>query len=175
LYICVEGSTACLMLATEAIQADDTTFLYQLYCSTRADEIAAWGWTATQAEPFLRMQFDAQRRGYALQTPGAENCIVRVGDEDAGRVLVDRSGDEFLLVDIALLPQFRGAGIGTRLIRWLQAKAASAGVRIRLHVERSNRALRLYDRLGFVEAADDGVYLEMIWRPHAAIAGHVGG
>jgi ribosomal protein S18 acetylase RimI-like enzyme len=159
------------MLAIEAVQADDTAFLYQLYCDTRADEIAAWGWTAAQVEPFLRMQFDAQRRGYALQMPDAEHRIVRVGGEDAGRIVVDRTGDEFLLVDVALLPQFRGTGIGTQLLRQLQAEAVSAGVPVRLHVEKSNRALRLYERLGFVAAADDGVYLEMTWRPHAALIG----
>lgn len=142
---------------------NDAAFLYRLYRSTRADEIAAWGWTPEQAEPFLRMQFDAQRRSQACQMPNGEQRIVQVAGQDAGRTLVDRSGAAFLLADVVLLPEFRGAGIGTQLLRQLQADAASAAVPVRLHVAKTNRAWRLYERLGFAVTADDGVYLEMAW------------
>ncbi len=37
------------------------------------------------------------------------------------------------------------------------------GVPVRLHVETFNRALRLYERLGFRPIAESSIYLEMEW------------
>ena len=55
-------------------------------------------------------------------------------------------------------------GIGTTLLHGLQSEAAAAGKPLRLHVERFNPALRLYERLGFQQIEDRGVYLFMEWR-----------
>ena len=79
-------------------------------------------------------------------------------------MIVDRSGDEIHLVDIALLPEFRGQGIGTRLLEVVQTEAEAAGLPVGLSVAKDNRALNLYGRLGFCRMADDGVYLKMEWR-----------
>ena len=59
-------------------------------------------------------------------------------------------------VDIALLPRYCNRGIGTRLLRELQSEAAAAGKPLRIHVERVNPALRLYERLGFRQIEDRG-------------------
>jgi ribosomal protein S18 acetylase RimI-like enzyme len=85
----------------------------------------------------------------------------------AGRLIVDRSGKDILLIDIALLPQFRNAGIGSVLMKQVMAEAARAQKPLKLHVEKFNRARRLYDRLGFSTAGDNGIYLEMVWKPES--------
>jgi GNAT superfamily N-acetyltransferase len=66
--------------------------------------------------------------------------------------------------DIALLPEYCNRGIGTTLLRDLQSEAAAAGKPLRIHVERFNPTLRLYERLGFRQIDDRGVYLFMEWR-----------
>ena len=58
----------------------------------------------------------------------------------------------------------RNRGIGTRLLRELQEEARSAGKPLRIHVERFNPALRLYERLGFRQTEDKGIYLFLEWR-----------
>ena len=68
-------------------------------------------------------------------------------------------------MDIALLPEHRGAGIGSAVLRGLLAEAAAAGKPVRIHVERLNPARRLYERLGFAPIEDKGVYYLMEWRP----------
>jgi len=68
-------------------------------------------------------------------------------------------------VDIAVLPPYRNAGIGTAILRDPLADAAAAQKPVRIHVEKFNPALRLYERLGFVPIADIGVYLFMEWAP----------
>ncbi len=83
---------------------------------------------------------------------------------------MDRRDDEIDLVDIALLPGARGRGIGGALIVELCREGARDGRPVRLRVERTNPALRLYRRLGFVEIGDDNVYALMEWTPRPAAA-----
>ena len=52
---------------------------------------------------------------------------------------VARWADEIRIVDIALLPEYRGAGIGTPLLGELEDEAAAAGKPLSIHVERLNR------------------------------------
>jgi len=68
-------------------------------------------------------------------------------------------------MDIALLPEYRGRGVGGALLADLMAEASAGAIPLTIHVERFNRALRLYERLGFVPVADKGVYLLLQWSP----------
>jgi len=84
---------------------------------------------------------------------------------------VERRAALMRIIDIALLPQFRGAGVGTRLLRDLLEEAAAQGATVALHVECHNPARRLYERLGFELCTDDAdtgadaVYVAMRWSP----------
>jgi len=78
---------------------------------------------------------------------------------------VDRSDAEMRIMDIALLPEFRGRGIGRTLMEELLAEAKAAGLPVGLHVEATNAAKRLYERLGFRVVEDVGVYERMEWAP----------
>lgn len=144
---------------------EDEDFLYQLYCSTRIQEVAAWGWSPEQQETFLRMQFKAQQQHYAARFLQPRHVIIEKEEERIGRLYVDQDPTEFVLVDISLLPEYRGAGIGGYLIGKLQEDAARLNRPVRLHVLRGNPASRLYGRLGFVRVGVDGVYSEMVWHP----------
>ena len=68
-------------------------------------------------------------------------------------------------MDIAILPEFRGAGAGTRLLKALQEEAAAGGKSLSIHVEGFNPAMRLYERLGFRAVEDRDPYVFMEWRP----------
>jgi ribosomal protein S18 acetylase RimI-like enzyme len=111
------------------------------------------------------MQFTAQDRYYHDQMPDASYHVVLVDGEAAGRLYVDRREDEIHVIDIALLPEHRGHGLGTSLMREVLAEADAAGKRVTIHVERFNPALRLYERLGFAQIEDQGVYLLLDRRP----------
>ena len=141
--------------------ADDEPFLLEVYASTRLQELEPFGWDDNQKRAFIRMQFLARERTY----PRGDNRIILLNGRPIGRMLVDRSETGVLLRDIALLTEYRNAGIGSRLIQGLMKEAASAGQPIRLHVLASSPAVRLYERLGFRRSGDDGAYLEMKWIP----------
>ena len=113
------------------------------------------------------MQFDAQDAHYREHYAGATYEVIEVDGVPAGRLYVHRRPKEIRLVDIALLPRFRGTGIGTRLLAELIAEAKGRGVSLTIHVEMSNPARRLYERLGFAPVEEHGVYLLMERRPEA--------
>jgi len=105
------------------------------------------------------MQFQAQTDWYRDHYADASFDVVLVDGEPAGRLYVHRGDREIRIVDIALLPEHRGSGIGTSLLHDLLAEADALGKSVTIHVERLNPALRLYERLGFALAEDKGVYL----------------
>lgn len=146
---------------------DDREFLFRLYASTRQDELSVVPWSDEQKESFLRSQFDAQTRSWGVDFPDASFNVIEVGGERAGRLYVQQREEELRIVDIALLPEYRGQGIGRVLLEQILAQARESGRAVRIHVEKNNPAYRLYLRLGFRMSMDKGVYDLLEWRPGA--------
>jgi GNAT superfamily N-acetyltransferase len=149
-------------------EADDA-FFARVYASTREEDVTRMGFGEEERAAFVAQQFAAQSAHYARCYGGASYSVVVVDGVDAGRLIVADLADEVLIVDVALLPAFRGRGVGTRLLGPLLAEADAAGRTVGIHVERFNPAQRLYERLGFVAGDDDGVYRKME-RPPAAFS-----
>jgi ribosomal protein S18 acetylase RimI-like enzyme len=119
-------------------------------------------WDEPTKRAFLAQQFEAQDVHYKRHYPDASFELIELDGEPAGRLYVDRRDGEIHIIDIALLPPFRGRGIGAGLLGELIGEADASGRKLSIHVERENRARPLYERLGFTVAADDGgVYLLM--------------
>lgn len=127
----------------------DLPFLRAVYASTRTDEMRLTGWDAAQIDAFLTMQFTAQHRYYTENYTHARFDVIEQDGVGVGRLYVADWETTIRIIDIALLPDFRGRGIGTRLITDLFARADQRGVTVSIHVEPNNPARRLYERLGF--------------------------
>lgn len=139
----------------------DIPFLMALFASTREEELARTPWSPEQKSGFLAMQFNAQRAHYRTHMSGAEWIILLRQGSPIGRLYLHWLRDSIDLIDIALVPAWRGMGVGSAIMQRLLALSDRVGKPIWLFVERFNPALRLYTRLGFVEVKDDDVYLEM--------------
>lgn len=144
---------------------DDREFLFLLYASTRAEEMEMVSWTEAEKEAFLRFQFDAQSKYYAEQYPEAKFDIIELRGEPVGRLYVARLEAEIRLIDIALVPEHRGRGLGGELMASILAQGTTSGLPVTIHVEFNNPAMRLYQRLGFAKIEERGVYWLMEWRP----------
>ena len=151
------------LIVLRPITPGDDSFLAGLYASTRAEELSVTAWSDEEKAVFCRRQFDAQSAHYVENYPGASLQVIERAGEPIGRLYVARWKREIRIMDIALLPAWRGTGIGTHLLRELQDEAGAAGKTLSIHVERFNPALRLYQRLGFQQVEDKGVYLLMSW------------
>ena len=150
------------------VTPQDGALLCRIYASTRAEELAPLPWPQAHKDAFLRMQFEAQHAHYQQHYPDAAFLVVMRGEEPLGRLYLHRREHALRIVDIALLPEHRGTGLGGALLRELLEESAAAGRKVSIHVERNNRALGLYQRLGFRTVQDDGgVYLLLEWTPPA--------
>ncbi len=154
-------------LELRPVVAADEPFLRRLYASTRAEEMALVVWSEVEKRAFCDMQFDLQDRHYRAHHPEASFDLVLVDGKPAGRVTVDRSGRRLHVVDIAVLPEFRDRGIASELLGQLLEEARAARVPVVLEVEVQNRALRLYQRLGFMVTNTVGIHHELTWQPEA--------
>ena len=120
-------------------------------------------WTDRQKDEFLRMQFNAQHNFYHEQFSSAQFDIIEFYNDTIGRLYVDRRPDEIRIIDIALLPEHRGKGIGGELMQSLLEEASGSNKSVSIHVEHNNPAMHLYQRLGFRHVRDEGVYFFMRW------------
>ncbi len=150
-------------------RSEDEEFLFQVYASTRADEMALVTWDEKQKDAFLRMQFNAQAHHYRIEYPNAEWKIILRDQTPIGRLIVNRGADTILLMDITLLPEHRNLGFGTALVRDLMNEASATNKPLRLHVEIFNPAQHLYDRLDFQKISEVGIYVEMEWLRSSAV------
>ncbi|CAJ0822209.1 GNAT family N-acetyltransferase [Ralstonia flaminis] len=140
----------------------DQPFLLHLYGTTREAELQATGWTDAQKAHFVQMQFDAQQRAY-FAYPDAEFFVIEQDGALVGRLYLQQREEALLIIDISLVPQRCGLGIGSAVLSAVFAQALAVGKRVQLHVERFNPALRLYQRMGFRPVEDKGVYLFLEW------------
>jgi GNAT superfamily N-acetyltransferase len=140
---------------------EDGALLMAIYRSTRQREIAAFGWTEDEVDTFVKFQFEAQSGYYARSFPDAEHSVVMVDGTPAGRLLVERSGNEVHVVDISLLPAFQRGGLGGQLVHTLLEEAETIGARVTCQVASGNEARLFWDRLGFVARDDNGAYVSM--------------
>ena len=144
--------------------AADLPFLRILYRTSRERELAPLPWTEAQKQAFCDLQFDAQLTGYRNAFPGAEHLIIcSPQGESVGRLITTWTAEGLRVIDISLLPDFRGRGWGARIIERQLEAAAARGLDVRLSVDKTNPALALYRRLGFAVAAEQGFRFQMIW------------
>jgi GNAT superfamily N-acetyltransferase len=152
-------------LALRPVLQEDEDFLFEVYASTRMDELTHTGWDDAQKLSFLKLQFAAQQQYYRDRFSGGEHHIILVDDLPAGRIYVSKSDEEIRILDITVLPRYRNAGTGTSILQGVLAEAKSLNRPVRIYVESFNRSLGLFQRLGFRKAEEAGMHFLMEWIP----------
>lgn len=146
----------------------DRDFARAVYVSHRAEEMLATDWTPDQRRQFLEDQFRLQWQHYRTHYRDAEFLIVEVDGVAAGRLyLFHEHAEDLRIMEIGLLPQWRGQGLGSALPAAVQAQAERAGKYCSIHVEATNPALRLYERLGFRRVKPVEPYFLLEWHADA--------
>ena len=152
-------------ISFRVIGNEDNSFLRRLYASTREWEFELTQWSPADKDDFLSRQFEIQDQYYKTTYLGAVFRIIQLDGADIGRLYIDRRDDHLLIIDLTLLPGYRGKGIGTDILRSLLNEAHGGKVPVRLHVERNSPALSLYLRHGFKVTGTNGNHYAMEWRP----------
>ncbi len=152
-------------LTFRPVETGDDSLLQEIYIESRAEEMAMVAhWSEEQKLAFLLQQFHAQDTYYHQLYTNATFDIILLEGHPVGRLYIDRTSEEILIIDIALLPSFRNLGFGEYILRELMVEASETGRRVSLHVERFNKALHLYTRLGFTIVDElQPIYLQLEW------------
>ena len=143
----------------------DTAFIEAVYRSAREAELNLTNWTEQQKSAFALMQCMAQLSEYKIKFPGALFQVIVFNKRNAGRLYTWETDNEIRLIDITLLPQFRGRFIGTALLKDLVKRSDKVQKKISLHVDPTNPALHLYQRLGFIHIKNNGRHYYMERNP----------
>jgi len=160
-----------ITLQPEALTPEAVSLAYRLFAVDKLAELAAIGVPQPQAEDLVQMQWRGRALTYANQYPGAEDWIISLEDgTPVGRYLLQKTPQGLRMIDFAILPEWRGQGIGTHVLQKLIHNTSTNGEVFSLRVEKNNRALNLYKRLGFTIVSGDEISFEMEWKPVSTVA-----
>src|SRR6185503_8631785 len=135
--------------------------------------------TVADAPFLLSLARDAYREVLALQFGGWDESIhgarfaekvatlpfrvVELNGEPVATVSSSIHADHVRVNELVVLPRFQNRGLGSFLLLQEIERARRVGLPLRLHTFRLNRALRFYERHGFVVTArrEDVIDLEL--------------
>jgi ribosomal protein S18 acetylase RimI-like enzyme len=152
--------------ALRDVQEQDSPFLLALFKTARAFIFDRMPLPEPQKEALIRQQFEAQRTSYKAQFPGSQHSIILSGDTGIGQIWIARSSEEYRIVDVSVVPEYRNRGIGSNVVRQFMAEAAEAGLPLRCTVQWANPgSLRFHQRLGFQIVSQDLADYALEYRP----------
>ncbi len=149
----------------QAMSDNDMAFLSELYRTTRWQEVQQAPWNDEQRKSFLHQQFTAQHQHYLTHYPNAQKLLILKNQQCIGRIYLDRDEDSICLIDVAILPNHHRQGIGTAILKELLTEAQLSQKKVMIHVENFNPAYQWYEKHGFRQIEDKGVYQYMEWYP----------
>ena len=124
---------------------EDFEFARRLYFSSMKPLLEALdAWNPEEKDAAFKSYFDVD-----------EIRIIMLNGKDVGWIQVSHTEKEFCLDQVHLLECARDQGIGTTLIKDTIAEAAAHNKNVSLSLVKGNRAIRLYERLGFRRVAED--------------------
>lgn len=143
------------------VEASDIPFLRALYRQVREAELAPVPWSEAQKQAFCDAQFTLQDLHYRKHYTHTAFFVIERAGSPVGRLYLNHAPGPLGLMDISLLASARGQGLGGALMRWLVDWADGTRRDMQLFVEADNPARRMYERLGFADEGQEGIYLRM--------------
>ena len=137
---------------------DEFAFAEKIYIdSMRSLMIGLGPWDEVERRAALRRSFKAD-----------DVNIISVKGMDIGWMQVSERDTDYNLAQVQLIEEYCGRGIGTRLITDLLRRARTEGRTVSLSAVRTNRAIALYERLGFriINPAATPI-IDMVWEAGA--------
>jgi ribosomal protein S18 acetylase RimI-like enzyme len=145
---------------------EDDEFLRRLITQTIAGELGADQWPEPMRSQLLGLQYLNRRMGPRSAFPQGESFVMVADAHPAGWLFLADLDHEIHLVEIMVLPELRGKGVGSVAMRQVLARAATTGKPVGLTVNVLNAgAIRLYESLGFERTGGDEIQHRMEARP----------
>jgi ribosomal protein S18 acetylase RimI-like enzyme len=145
--------------------ATDEPALRALYIRHRWNEFAVLPMDDTQKLALLDNQYTIQHRQYETAYANPRVFVLTRDGVLCGRLMLGETEGCLRILDILIEPAFRGRRLGSALLAGLIDQAGASNWCVTLHVDKTNRAQRLYARLGFVITGDAVVAYAMACPP----------
>lgn len=155
-----------LDISLRPARAGDEAFLKKLHQAERHWEFAPLlqAGAVDTYHKVLAQQYDAHHTVYFRSYDMAKYGLILWCGKPIGRLYLDERENEVRVLDIALMPEYRGAGIGRLVMRGVCAGAARKRLPVQLHVHALNSAAyRFYYRLGFEPVETNHRHIRMRW------------
>jgi ribosomal protein S18 acetylase RimI-like enzyme len=153
------------------------------FCEILAEDLIDWHISVRTAQqtdyPFVRSIYlePAERLLNALGAWDEKRLVMRLdkafrlnrglilssADKNIGWTQILRTPQGLHLNNIHLVEAFRGRGVGTRVIQAVIDSARAKQMPLTLHMLKGNRAISLYNRLGFRGVSEDQEKIHMRW------------
>ncbi len=159
-----------LCLRPEAGDPADAAFLFALFASTKAEEMACMPLDEAGRAFLLTMQFRSMTESYRRQFPSARFEIATLDGVAIGRLITDVRADCVYYAEVALLPAWRGGDIATALMIAALDEPRRLGKPARVMVLVNNTpSLCLCRRIGFIVRVERPPFLDLEWRTAPAL------
>jgi len=153
------------MIQLRPVEEKDTAFIEAVYRTTREAELNLTNWSEHQKNAFISMQAAAQHAEYKAKFPNVKFQVIIYNKKSAGRFYTAENENEIRLMEMTILPEFRGKGIAKELLQQSIERSNKIQKKLSCHVEASNPILKFYQRLGFVHLKNNGRYFYMEREP----------
>ena len=134
--------------------------VYKIHSATPDDHDLIYGIKAESVRPYVEKNWgwdeDYQRKDFDSEFSHMEQFnVIEVDSKFAGFVQYYFEYPYFEVVEIHLLPEYRGKGIGSQILRYLQKACIAQDRKIRIGCFKENhRAKALYQKLGFMQTEE---------------------
>lgn len=126
-------------ISLRPVRNSDYNFLWNLHKATMKTYVdETWGWNEDFQKEYLDDNFDTQI-----------GQIIECDNKSIGVIEVKEQDNSVYLINLELVPEFQGRGIGTYRIKRIAEENLEKNKSIKLQVLKVNPAQRLYRRLSF--------------------------
>lgn len=155
-----------LSISLVPVQSRHDEFLLQVFKESRIDLAYINGISEEQKSMIILQQYKIEQEQLKQMYPNAKFNIVMMNEKTVGRLYIHNGEISDRILQIGLLEEYRGMGIGKMLVKLVIEDAMKRGKNVQLQVAWFNEAAyRFYEKLGFKIIENNGVAYEMQYMP----------
>ena len=151
-----QGTRSRPIVSRRAATSAETEFARQIHHAAYRDAVLRQfgAWDETRQDEFFAAAWN--------MTP---HQIILADGVPVGYCAVEERPDDIHVRELVIRPEAQSQGIGTELLRQVQAVARRRALPIRLGTFHTNRAQDLYARLGFRRVGQSATHVFLEWSP----------
>lgn len=155
-----EIATAPMQIHLRKSAEVDVLFFQRLFYSDRGEILPEL--PGMVQDDILAMQYDGYIKSLSIKFPRYFDFVIVFESFPVGRLILDKVESRIRIVDFVILPDFRGRGKGSQVIRLLVDYAAASGFKLTIRMFKDNPAIDLFLNFGFESFVSEDGWLDLL-------------